>query len=88
MEIEVAKSSAYERDREGAQYPNEGWGYLREENGTSKISCVTSLLQKRKEEHIITLNIHDIVVHDQAVCVRCASRIIPPNRPGPGDRLV
>ena len=44
VEIEVAKSSAYEKDREGAQYPNEGWGCLREENGTNKISCATSIL--------------------------------------------
>ena len=49
VEIEVAKSSAYEGDREGARYPNEGWECLREENGTNRISCETSLLQKEKK---------------------------------------
>ena len=61
MEIEVARNSAYEKDHESAQYPDEGWVYPREENDASKISCETSFLQKR-EEHIKTSNTHDIRV--------------------------
>ena len=87
MEIEVARNSAYEEDREGAQYPDEGWVCPRGENDTNKISCGTSFLQKRKE-YIKTLNTREVRVRGQTVCVRCASHIIPPNRPGPGDRLI
>ena len=87
METEVARKSAYEKDHESAQYPDEGWVCLHEENDKSKISCGTSFLQKR-EEHIKTLNTHDIRVQGQIVCVICASHIIPPNRPGPEDRLI
>ena len=87
METEVARKSACEKDHESVQYPGEGWVCPHEENGTSKISCETSFLQKRRD-HIKTLDTHDIRVQGQIVCVMCASHIIPPNGPGPEDRLI
>ena len=61
VETGVARKSACEKGREGAQYPDEDWVCPHEENDKNKIAYGTSFLQKRKE-HIKTLNTHDIRV--------------------------
>ena len=87
VETGVAKKSACEKGRESARYSDGDWVCPHEENNKNKTACETSFLQRRKK-HIKTLNTVDIKVQGQAVCVICASHIIPPNGPGPEVRLI